>query len=278
IIYAVQASETQHAYEENLSRLRNCSENAWQYVVDIGPEHWCLHTSVGVRLLYGWRTTNFDEAENIAAAPIRHQAPLLFFYQYVERLVTQSYKRSERCRRWIAEGRTLIAHAYKCLAQQQRDSCSLCVLLASQDEGYVWRATTPLIRFYVKVLKRSCSCIYFDQHRMACTHTIALMAHFGEHVPAAMLFGMYYTVEAYSALYKVDPPACIPLLQSLTRTPLLPPPVLARSGVQRRKRIPSRGERGGGGKKKRGGAQSRHGFLYTDEEQVHTSLSTCCNS
>ena len=38
-----------------------------QYVMDKKPEKWSFYASIGVKKLYGWKTTNFDESENGAA-------------------------------------------------------------------------------------------------------------------------------------------------------------------------------------------------------------------
>ena len=50
-----------------------------QYVMDTEPEKRALYASIGVKILYGWRFTNFVESENGSAIPIRYMYPYDFF-------------------------------------------------------------------------------------------------------------------------------------------------------------------------------------------------------
>ena len=53
-----------------------------QYVMDTEPEKWALYASIGVKKLYGCRTTNFVESENGAAIPMRYMYPYDFSQCY----------------------------------------------------------------------------------------------------------------------------------------------------------------------------------------------------
>lgn len=76
------------------------------YLKGINPEHWCVFTSIGNALLYGWRTSNFIESMfgSQMIMNMRLLYPFAFFQAVCNHLVDECFTRPNNCRIWKAKG------------------------------------------------------------------------------------------------------------------------------------------------------------------------------
>jgi hypothetical protein len=137
MIYNLQGVVSESAYNSELGILKSYNEDVHGYVAAIEPSTWCLYPSIGIRSLYGWRTTNFVESENSSALKARFLPPLHFFMTYVDKMITECCERHKKGKKWIEDGNILTPYAKACHDAERENMTFYTVQPATSFKAYV---------------------------------------------------------------------------------------------------------------------------------------------
>ncbi|KAF4136133.1 SWIM zinc finger domain-containing protein [Phytophthora infestans] len=216
-----------------------------KYVSEIEPDRWALHQNVLSKKLYGWRTTNFVESENAKALHARGRNPTLFSQYCMEKWMLTKFKRFDRARKWVEAGKKVTPKAKELMSEQAENARYHDISLSNEDVGFVrdMRGSPP-VRRRVNLLERTCTCSFFYQYGIPCSHIYSMLAFIDQPESIFDFFDWCYLVETYmrandAATSNIE----LVLDDHIQADEEVQPPIASRKrGRPRKKRIASQGE------------------------------------
>ena len=199
LVWAIQGAYSHRAYLASVDTLRKRNASAANYIADIPPERWCLHTAVlhDVRL-YGRRTSNNVESENARALPARDM-PVPRLVDRMVCLVAELFESGKALAQKESDsGRIITQHYMRFYEKNVTDADGWTAILASPSTGSVTRPNKPgssvQARFLVDLGKRTCSCGMWRQLGYPCVHAVCLARRAGV-IDGDVWFTSYFDVK-----------------------------------------------------------------------------------
>ena len=232
--------------------------------------------------LYGIKNSNFVEGQNglLKREGMCAELPYCALRDGVNKMVKQSFERSELAKKWVEEGRELTPYA-KERFDHEKDCAGRCdhiqVSISDNLENIVvWDAYKDNLHFEVNVKTIRCTCMTFDQHGIVCRHLIYAMRLCKRESDVMTAFDKAYKLESYVAAFRYKFIAPVIPQQVLNMRGMgVPPlytqvgrPAKCRGGHNAKLHIKSAGE-GSGGK-------CRHSTCSICGESGHNTV-TCSN-
>ncbi|RLN94498.1 hypothetical protein BBJ28_00016726 [Nothophytophthora sp. Chile5] len=197
-MWSVQGAVSQSEFDSKIAAFSIGSPEIADYVRNIDPARWALHQYVLSKKLYGWRTTNFVKSENAKALHARGRNPTLFFQFFMEKWMQMKFKRFEQARKWADFGKRVTPKARWLMEEQAENARYHDISLINGDIGFVrdMRGSPPTRR-RVNLRERKCTCLFFYQYGIPCSHICSMLAFINQPERVFDFFDRCYLVESY---------------------------------------------------------------------------------
>ncbi|KAF4128134.1 SWIM zinc finger domain-containing protein [Phytophthora infestans] len=122
----------------------------------------------------------------------------LFFQYFTEKWMLTKLKRFDQARKWLDAGKKVTPKTKESMSEQAENARYHDISLSNEDVGFVrdMRGFPP-VRRRVKLLERTCTCSFFYQYGIPCSHIYSMLAFIDQPERIFDFFDRCYLVETY---------------------------------------------------------------------------------
>ncbi|KAL0209239.1 hypothetical protein RCL1_003497 [Eukaryota sp. TZLM3-RCL] len=164
--------------ESAMTRIRTHSERAYQFLKDVGVEHWTTAYFPANR--YGHVTSNIAESLNSWMGSLRGLPIIHLEERYKGKLQEWINERREMGLRWKKENLIIVKAIREQVQNNQKKSGSLKVVITNSEERRVAEVVDGVYSSAVNLDERTCTCKNWERNGFPCPHGCAVYKQIGE--------------------------------------------------------------------------------------------------